>query len=460
MHYGLPNMADQTSDQKKQWKTKHLRTVCAFANSYGGRLIIGNADSFSPEEALDEARNIYEEISRELDIRPHVRPVENKGKACIVMDIRPSPEPICLDGQYYRRVGKEDRELVGDDLEKFILLKDRRARLDLLMPGASVKDLDKNALDAFRSMAKVSKKVDDAKMLQSLNLMQKDMLRGSAVILFHSNPSQYMVGPDIRIGRFSASGLMDDMEVVSGPAFLQPRRAVELLSSKYLQDVDYPMDAVEEAIINAVAHKDYSSGDPVRIRVYKNRLSISNAGGLSKRDMSPEIEGRSRPANPGLADIFARAGMMRLMGTGIPNMNAACLRTGIPGVTIDASKDDFAVTFTLAPPAPEHGHRAPEIEAEPEAVFAGRPVLAAGDIKDRGTRTRNFRISSLLAAVGDEEVSARELMDRLEFRHRPTFMSNYMEPAIEGGFIERTCDKPTSRNQRYRATEKGLALLR
>lgn len=460
MHYGLPNMADQTSDQKRQWKSKHLRTVCAFANSYGGRLIIGNADSFSPEEALDEARNIYDEISRELDIHPHVRPVENKGKASVVMDIRPSPEPICLDGQYYRRVGKEDRELVGDDLEKFILLKDRRARLDLLMPGATVKDLDRDALDAFRSMSKVSKKIDDAKMLQSLNLMQKDMLRGSAVILFHPDPSQYMVGPDIRIGRFSASGLMDDMEVVSGPAFLQPRRAAERLSSRYLEGGEYPMDAVEEAIINAVAHKDYSSGDPVRIKVYKNRLTISNAGGLSKKDMSSETEGRSKPANPGLADIFARAGMMRLMGTGIPNMNAACLRTGIPGVTIDASKDDFAVTFMLAPRSPENVQRAAEIEAEQEVMFSGCPAIVAGKVKDRGTRTRDFRISSLLAAVGDEEVSAKELMGRLEFRHRPTFMSNYMEPAIEGGFIERTCDKPTSRNQRYKATDKGLALLR
>ncbi len=86
--------------------------------------------------------------------------------------------------------------------------------------------------------------------------------------------------------------------------------------------------------------------------------------------------------------------------------------------------------------------------------------MSAGEIKDRGTRPRDVRISSLLAAVGDEEVSARELMDRLEFKHRPTFMSNYMEPAIEGGFIERTCDKPTSRNQRYKATEKGSALIR
>lgn len=459
MHYGPPNMADQTSDQKRQWKTKHLRTVCAFANSYGGRLIVGNADSFSSEEAQDEARNIYNEISKELDIHPHVRPVENDGKACIVMDIRPSPEPICLDGQYFRRVGNEDRILVGDDLEKFILLRDRRARLDLLMPGASVKELDREALETFRSMIKISKKIDDTKMLQSLNLMQKDMLKGSAVILFHPEPSHYMVAPDIRIGRFSASGLMDDMEVISGPAFLQPRKAMELLSSKYIPNGEYPMDAVEEAIINAVAHKDYSAGDPIRIKVYNNRLTISNAGGLSRKDMAAEIEGSSKPANPGVSDVFARAGLMRLMGTGIPNMNAACLRTGIPGVTIDASKDDFAVTFTLEPQAPDVDAEHPEVE-QPEPVLSNEPVIVAGEVKDRDTRTREFRIASLLAAVGGEEVSAKELMGRLEFKHRPTFMSNYMEPAIEDGFIERTCDKPTSRNQRYKVTKKGLALIK
>lgn len=461
-------MADQTSDQKKKWKNKHMRTVCAFANSYGGRLVIGNADSFLPEEAIDLSRNIYKKISDVLDIHPHVRPIENKGRDCVAMDIKPSPEPVSLNGLYYRRIGKVDRELVGDDLENFILLRDRRARLGLLVPGAVVKDLDKNAVNNFRSLAKIPKKIDNAKLMQSMNLMQKDLLKGSAVVMFHSDPSKFIVAPDIRIGKFSSSGLMGEMDIISGPAFLQSKKAMDVLSSKYITNKEYPMDAIEEAIINAIAHKDYSTGDPIRIRVYKKRITISNSGGLNKKDLPTSVEGRSRPANPAVADIFVRAGKMRLMGTGIPNMNAACLKSGISDVLIEASKDDFAITFSLK--SRKLANTEVEEFEEPLDEFEEfacvkpktesiQPMLIPGEIKDRETRTREFRISSLLTAVGTEEVAAKEIMSRLELKHRPTFMNNYLEPTIEEGYIERTQEKPTSRNQKYRVTKKGLAFM-
>lgn len=461
-------MADQTSDQKKKWKNKHMRTVCAFANSYGGRLVIGKADSFSPEEAIDLSRDIYKKISDALDIHPHIRPIENKGRACVAMDIKPSPEPISFNGLYYRRIGKVDRELVGDDLENFILLRDRRARLGLLVPGAVIKNLDKNAVNEFRSLAKIPKKMNNAKLMESMNLMQKDLLKGSAVVMFHSDPSKFIVAPDIRIGRFSSSGLMGEMDVISGPAFLQSAKAMDILSSKYILNNEYPLDAIEEAIINAIAHKDYSIGDPIRIRVYKKRITISNSGGLNKKDILTSVEGRSRPANPAVADIFFRAGKMRLMGTGIPNMNAACLRCGISDVVIEASKEDFAITFSRKSrkSVDREIEVFEELSAEFEKLTLETPtvkirqtMLIPGEVKDRETRTREFRIASLLTAVGIEEVAAKEIMILLELKHRPTFMSNYMEPAIEGGYVERTEEKPTSRNQKYRATRKGLELM-
>ncbi len=459
-------MADQTSDQKNRWKNRHMRTVCAFANSYGGRLVIGKADSFSPEEAFDLSQDICKKISDVLDIHPHIRPIENKGRACVAMDIKPSPEPISFNGLYYRRIGKVDRELVGDDLENFILLRDRRARLGLLVPGAVVKDLDKDAIAKFRSLAKVPKKIDNTKLMESMNLMQKDLLKGSAVVMFHSDPSKFIVAPDIRIGRFSSSGMMGELDVISGPAFLQTKKAMDILFSKYISNEKYPRDAIEEAIINAIAHKDYSIGDPIRIKVYKKRLTISNSGGLNKRDILTNVEGRSRPVNPAVADVFFRAGKMRLMGTGIPNMNAACLKAGISDVVIEASKEDFAITFSLKSRKSKKAEIDvfEEMSAEFEKLTlktpeVRQPILVTGEVKDRETRTREFRIISLLTAVGTEEVAAKEIMSLLELKHRPTFMGNYLEPAIEGGYVERTEEKPTSRNQKYRATKKGLELM-
>lgn len=454
-------MADQTSDNKKQWREKHLRTVCAFANAYGGRLSIGKSDDFLPEEAKDLATKIYNDISEALDIYPDVRPADNKGRTHVVIEVKPSPDPISFKGTYYRRIGKEDRKLKGDELEKFILLRDRRARLGLLVPGASFSDLDDGALKRFRELSKISDKIDNIELLREMNLTQNELMKGSAVVMFHKDPSRFFVAPNIKIGRYTKSGKMKDMDEISGPAFLQPKKTIDILFSKYISEDDYPLAALEEAVINAVAHKDYMIGDPIRVKVYDDRVCITNPGGVSKQNLEAGLEGISRPANPALSDIFVRAGKMKIMGTGIPDIKAECRMRGAPEPDISATKNNFSVTFTAidsAQTSETMGEVLSETSVHPRDI-SERDEVSTCEIKDRESRNREFRIISLLTAVGYEEASAKTLMDRLEMRHRPTFMINYLEPAIEEGYVERTEDKPTSKNQRYRATRKGIELI-
>ena len=63
----------------------------------------------------------------------------------------------------------------------------------------------------------------------------------------------------------------------------------------------------------------------------------------------------------------------------------------------------------------------------------------------------NPNVKKLLEVMGNETMSAKELMDALGLSHRPTFRNNYLNPALELGFVERTIPhKPSSRNQRYK----------
>ncbi len=396
-------MSDQTSEKKKRWRKKHLRTVCAFANSYGGRLSVGEIGSFSPEEAKKLSAGIYDEISEELDIHPHVRSVETGGRAYITMDIKPSPDPISFNGVYYRRVGKEDRELTGEELETFILLRDRRARLGLLVPGAVAGDLDQTAVKSFCSLAKMPETTNE-ELMKSLNQISDGILKGSAVVMFHKNPSQFILAPDIRIGRFSSSGTMEDMDVISGPAFLQPSETMEILSEKYLADCEYPADALKEAVINAVAHKDYSAGDPIRIRIREDSISVSNPGGIRRRDLAEGLEGVSRPTNPALSDMFFRSGKMRLMGTGIPEMQAACLRNGLNPPVIEATREDFRITFFLS----SSGRSEERLSGKTLAHERGKSYADMTDeVSGRTSRTESRR-SSLLTAEGTEDSAAEK----------------------------------------------------
>lgn len=80
-----------------------------------------------------------------------------------------------------------------------------------------------------------------------------------------------------------------------------------------------------------------------------------------------------------------------------------------------------------------------------------KEITVVGKAEADGTEKLSTSVQKLMDALGDEEFSATEIMDKLGLSHRPTFRKNYLNPAIDQGLIEMTIpDKPSSRNQRYR----------
>ena len=80
-----------------------------------------------------------------------------------------------------------------------------------------------------------------------------------------------------------------------------------------------------------------------------------------------------------------------------------------------------------------------------------KETTVVGKAEKDGTDKLSPSVQKLLDAMGNEELSAAEIMDRLGLSHRPTFRTNYLNPALDQGLIEMTIpDKPSSRNQKYR----------
>lgn len=83
-----------------------------------------------------------------------------------------------------------------------------------------------------------------------------------------------------------------------------------------------------------------------------------------------------------------------------------------------------------------------------EVTIVGR---STDQVSDQVTDQDKTPVKRLLTALGNDTLSAAELMERLHLSHRPTFRKNYLNPALEHHLIERTIpDKPNSRNQKYR----------
>ena len=87
-------------------------------------------------------------------------------------------------------------------------------------------------------------------------------------------------------------------------------------------------------------------------------------------------------------------------------------------------------------------------------------ALKSASTTEQETVQETEQVKRLLLALQGECCSARELMQRLELKHRPSFLSSYLQPAIKQGLLEMTRpDAPRARNQQYRLTEAGRAAV-
>lgn len=110
---------------------------------------------------------------------------------------------------------------------------------------------------------------------------------------------------------------------------------------------DYPLDALREAIINAVLHRDYGDTGNIQIRIFEDWLEIWSPGSLPKElDLSRILyEDRAILKNSNLAMIFQNLGLVDNWGTGFKRMNDACVENGNPEPLYSQKAGAFVVTM-------------------------------------------------------------------------------------------------------------------
>ncbi|MDR0881067.1 MAG: putative DNA binding domain-containing protein [Candidatus Adiutrix sp.] len=364
-------MESQIIEWKESWRDDYLKWICGFANAQGGRLEIGRNDK-GEIVGLSDAKKLLVELPNKIratmGIVANVNLGREAGREYIVVEVGAHPNAISYRGKYYFRSGSTNQELTGFALDELIFRKYGRTWDAVPVPHVRVDDFYHDAFDIFRKKAVASNRLtkedvagSDADLLKALKLTEGDYLLKAALLLFHQDPDQWCFGSFIKIGFFASDADLLYQDEINGPLIGIADRVLDTIYIKYfkglihyegIQRVDhYPMprDVLREAVLNAIVHKDYITGNPIHIKIYDDKVIIYNDCQLPA-NVKPEnlLAGiGSKPHNPLIAGTFFRSGQIEAWGRGIEKMKTGCAADGLPEPEFDIRPTDFAICFRI-----------------------------------------------------------------------------------------------------------------
>ena len=362
---------------------KYMKTVVAFANGNGGKIVFGIDDKTLEIVGMDED-NIFKTLdaitnaisdSCEPRIRPDVTLQTVNDKTVIVVEILPGamrPYYIKSEGMIegtYMRVSGTTRPVEGYMLKELIL--EGQNRYFDSEPCGELQITDEDIQNFCKTMKETAIKntwqnSEKAKIkdITKNTLLSWGILTEVQGEIFPTNAYALLTGqlrmqPVIQCGLFKGKdrAYFADRKEFDGPIQNQVDAAYQYVLEKinmgmqiqgiYRQDVyELPTDSVRELIANAVAHRSYLEPGNIQVAIFDDRLEVTSPGMLLNNvSIKKMMEGYSKPRNPAIANAFAYMKIIEKWGTGIPRIFRECREYGLPDPELIDFDGDFRVNM-------------------------------------------------------------------------------------------------------------------
>jgi ATP-dependent DNA helicase RecG len=323
---------------------------------------------------------------------------------------------------------------------------------------ATLQDIDPEKLKSFVRLAQAKRGFPLAetepadKILTHLNIFQNNRLTNAALLLFGKEPQRFFINSEVRCASFAGTIMekpIPSYKVFKGTLFELVDQALEFVLNKLDYRIEtraesvsipgryeVPKEVIAEAVVNAIAHRDYTSNASVQVMLFRDRLEIWNPGSLPMGWTTEKLKQlhTSVPANPLIAEPLYLAGYIERMGTGTTDIIQKSVAAGLAEPQFLQTEDFRSVIFRPATP-----------QVTPEVAPEVTPEVTP-------------EVKKLILLLEGEKTRV-ELQQLLELKDEKNFRENYQQKALKQEWIEMTIpDKPNSRKQKYRLTRKGVAL--
>ncbi len=334
------------------------RHICAFANASGGRVILGVRDdsTFSDYRMANNDEAAINNTARNLE--PSVRVfVERVDDFAVIRIPEGENKPYSSAGQFFLRIGSTYQQLKRDEIREFFL-KERLVRFDEKpnMDFDFSNDFNSKKFHDFLAKANITPLTNEKDTLHNLNLLDGEHMRNAGILFFSNTITKFFISATVVCVLYQGTTkqtILDRKEfnadTVSnyGDALTYLRSKLNtyfIIKKERTEKLELPEEALREALINAIVHRDYFSNGHVQIDIYLDRVDISNPGGLVPGLARKDFGKRSMPRNPLLMDLFLRIDKVEKVGSGIKRIHDTMKEYGL-SAKFDISEDWFSVVF-------------------------------------------------------------------------------------------------------------------
>ena len=328
---------------------KYIKTIVAFANSQGGKLIIGVDDKTHQVVGVDDDNlfRLMDGIANAVSdscvpqIIPDIEPQTIDGKTVIVVTVEVGKNrPYYLkstgkENGTYIRVAGTSRQAYPEKIKELEMEGARISWDELTCVGYPVieEDIDKLCGDIERFREKTGMEAKKVKKEQLINwkiIKQSEghLLATNAYALLTSDYFPFAKTQCAVFKVIDRTAFLDKREF-DGPVYEQIEKAVDFVLRNIRlgatieglvrkEKYELPPEAIREMIVNAHCHRNFLYESCIQVAVYDDRLEVTSPGGLYNGLTYEELmSGHSRIRNKGIANVFSQMGLVESWGSGI-----------------------------------------------------------------------------------------------------------------------------------------------
>ncbi len=390
---------------------KIVKTISAFANdisNFGGGYVVCGAKEIKDEYGFPKVEytglsaNKFKEI--EGKVTQHCRdyvsppivpivheipnPIDDTTRILIFVVLATPDAHIYRDGttsQYYVRISKETKEARNGILTQLLIkkqkleyfdkrvnLKTKEVDIDVLLFRDSMQEMgllspEKSLEDYFSDKEQIAELVAPLFGRTSLDNILRP--RNFTLLLFGKKSSITTLFPESYTVLSIYKGIdrsepTAERYILTGTIIEQARKIIELLNTQAYtafdktsdkpNQVKYPMRALQEAVINAIVHRDYEIPEPIRITVFADRIEIKSPGTLHWGvDKEKFLKGKASPKwrNQSFAYLFNKLQLAQSEGQGIPTIIRTMKEEGCPEPIFEIETESLSC---ILPAHPRH----------------------------------------------------------------------------------------------------------